>query len=543
LNDYFNERYKIISEIGEGGEGKIYKAEDLAVNRYVAIKELPLHRKNREEALKEARAIARISHPNVVSLYDIIEAENKIYLIMEYVEGATLREILNELHYLDFQAALGIFIQTALAVEFAHNHGILHLDIKPENILVSPEGRVKLTDFGIAQFISESPETDKIKGSTHYLAPEALKGHYSTASDVFALGVVLYEMLAGENPFFSYDPEESFRKILEYNPSLISSIRKDIPEEFDSILAKALAKQPGRRYKDVTRFRIKVERFFEYDYPEEPVKDLFEPEKKPRPSPAPKKALSFRRLTDKIFQAISLAAFAYLEGTAILGWKTPEPALSTIVVFVVSILSPALGAFLGFAFAAYFWLNASAMLALLSIFLGVLAFVSLRDFSKEGAYAGFAFPLLLLGMETAYLTHLYRKKKPKALIAGSLFYISGSLILSFAVMRKKAGFLNSFLGLKTASLSVWEIWIAFVVAPVLALLLTRLFNQILSSWLKFFSPVLSIFTIIVLGLFEANIKNDLTSLRLFYPERLALSLLGALLYSSLLLSRRKITSA
>lgn len=292
--DYFRNRYEIIEVVGEGGEGRILKAFDNAVERFVAIKELKLESKDRNQALKEARAIARISHPNVVSLYDVVEEEEKIYLIMEFVEGKSLREMLQECSYLDFQVALGIFIQVALAVEFAHNHGILHLDIKPENILISQEGIVKLTDFGIARFITEPEEAGRIMGSTHYLAPESLKGRYSISSDVFALGVILYEMLAGHNPFYSYDQEEAYKKILEYDPPAISSIRKDIPQEFDAILAKALAKQPFNRFKDVTRFRIKVERFFEYDYPEEPVREMMEHE-----TEKPAKAARFRCLPSK----------------------------------------------------------------------------------------------------------------------------------------------------------------------------------------------------------------------------------------------------
>ena len=540
MNGYFEERYKIISAIGEGGEGKIYKAHDLAVDRLVAIKELPLHRKNKEEALKEARAIARISHPNVVSLYDVIEEDDRIYLIMEYVEGTTLREILDELHYLDFQAALGIFIQTALAVEFAHNHGILHLDIKPENILVSPGGKVKLTDFGIARFISESYETERIMGSTHYLAPEALKGRYSIASDVFALGIVLYEMLAGENPFFSYDREESFRKLIEYEPPSISSIRKDIPEEFDSILAKALSKNPKRRFKDVTRFRIKVERFFTYDYPKEPVRALFEEERKHYPRIARKRPFQLARFKEKVFQALSLGAFAYTVSTPLTGWTSMEPASTALLTAVSSFFTPALGVFLAFAFSAYFWLKSSLIVASASLGLGALVFVIFRDISKEGSFAGLALPLIFPGIETAYLAHVYRHRKPAALISGLLFYLAGALIFAFSASRS-ADFSKYFIGLYGSSFSPWELWAVFAVAPLGGTIITRTLNSIFKGNTKAFSAPISIFILLILGIFEANVKSSSKSFCFFCPERLALSLVVAFAYSLYVVYKTKST--
>lgn len=543
MNGYFEERYKIESEIGEGGEGKIYKAHDLAVDRIVAIKELPLHRKNKDEALKEARAIARISHPNVVSLYDVIEEDDRIYLIMEYVEGTTLREILDEVRYLDFQAALGIFIQTALAVEFAHNHGILHLDIKPENILVSPGGKVKLIDFGIARFILESDETERIMGSTHYLAPEALKGRYSIASDVFSLGIVLYEMLAGENPFFSYDREESFRKLIEYDPPPISNIRKDIPEEFDAILAKALAKNPQRRFQDVTRFRIKVERFFAHDYPEEPIRALFEQEKTQRPRTVVKKPLQIARFKEKAFQALSIGVFAYTASAPLTGWTSIEPAPAALLAAVSSLFTPPMGAFLAFAFLAYFWFKSSLILAAASLGLGALVFVVLRDVSKEGSLAGLAFPFIFPGMETAYLTHVYRNRKLAALISGSTFYLAGTLLLAFSATSSNFSFIRYFIGLQGKSFSGQELWLIFAAAPLSGIIITRILNSILKGSLKFFSPAISIFILMLLGIFETNLKSSSNSPCFFCPERLALSFVGALAFSFYLVYRQKSSSS
>ncbi|MCX7832547.1 MAG: protein kinase [Actinobacteria bacterium] len=533
--NYFEDRYEIQEIIGEGGEGRILKALDKAVDRFVAIKELKLRNKKREEALREARAIARISHPNVVSLYDVIEDEEEIYLIMEYVEGISLRELLQEYHMMDFQTALGIFIQVALAVEFAHNHGILHLDIKPENILVSSSGVVKLTDFGIARFVTEPEDAGKIMGTTHYLAPESLRGKYSVASDVFALGVILYEMLAGENPFYSYSQEEAYKKILEFDPPLISSLRKDVPEEFDQILAKALAKHPGRRFKDVTRFRIKVERFFEYDYPEEPIREIFEQEKSkpPRTITLGKKAL--RTLTFRTSHALGLASASFMVSFIARDGNLIDSLIFTALVLIVSFLTVPLGGFLIFALSSYIIAKTSIFSSVLLIALGIFLFWLLRDISKEGALAGLALATSPIGIEGALLSILFHKKKLSSIFSGLICYLSLSFLVIFFLNQSNEFLSSSVFLLPLPGKTFAFKFLNLVSVPVVALLVSAGIYRILKGKAKNFSSAISLFLVgaALLSLNQAGYLKEIFSL-----ERLSISLFAAILYGVYDLIRR-----
>lgn len=517
--EYFENRYELLETIGEGGEGRIFKAYDRAVERFVAIKELRLHNKERSEALKEARAIARISHPNVISLYDVIEEEDKVYLIMEYVEGTSLREILQESHYLDFQVALGIFIQVALAVEFAHNHGILHLDIKPENILVSKTGIVKLTDFGIARFVTEPEEAGKIMGSTHYLAPESLKGRYSISSDVFALGVILYEMLAGQNPFFSYSQEEAYKKILEFYPPPVSSIRKDVPEEFDQILAKALAKHPSRRFKDVTRFRIKVERFFEYDYPEDPVKLLFEEERTVKQVKL-KNQLALR-VSSRVLQGAGLFAASFFIALASGKLNTYESLLLAIPVFLVSLLTVPLGGFLSFAFLAYILMKTNQVMAIFLIAAALLSFYFLRDISRDGSHAGFAIATSFFGLESAFLSLIFGKSKARSYFSGMVLYLL--FVLATAAMVSSSGSHHSvfiYPPLFKEKPDFLQAFLKLALPGTLSLILTRLLFNLFKEKLTSFVPAMSMLASGVILLFLNPLLGKFGD---FLVERISIS--------------------
>lgn len=517
--EYFENRYELLETIGEGGEGRIFKAYDRAVERFVAIKELRLHNKERSEALKEARAIARISHPNVISLYDVIEEEDKVYLIMEYVEGTSLREILQGSHYLDFQVALGIFIQVALAVEFAHNHGILHLDIKPENILVSKTGVVKLTDFGIARFVTEPEEAGKIMGSTHYLAPESLKGRYSISSDVFALGVILYEMLAGQNPFFSYSQEEAYKKILEFYPPPVSSIRKDVPEEFDQILAKALAKHPSRRFKDVTRFRIKVERFFEYDYPEDPVKLLFEEERTVKQVKL-KNQLALR-VSSRVLQGAGLFAASFFIALASGKLNTYESLLLAFPVFLVSLLTVPLGGFLSFAFLAYILMKTNQVMAIFLIVAALLSFYFLRDISRDGSLTGFAIATSFFGLESAFLSLIFGKSKARSYFSGMVLYLL--FVLATAAMVSSSGSNHSvfiYPPLFKEKPEFLQAFFKLALPGTLSLILTRLLFNLFKEKLTSFVPAMSMLASGVILLFLNPLLGKLGD---FLIERISIS--------------------
>lgn len=529
MSKYFEERYEVIKEIAEGGEGKIFKAYDHAVDRYVAIKEVLELKKKREEALKEARAIARISHPNVISLYDVIEEDGKIYLVMEYVEGVSLRELLNELHALPFQSALGIFLQVASAVEFAHSHGILHLDIKPENIMINPSGTVKLTDFGIAQFIVEAKETDKIMGTTHYLAPEALKGRYSQRSDVFALGVVLYEMLAGENPFYSFEPKESYKKILEHYPTPISRLRKDIPEEFDSVLSKSLEKSYVKRYPNVTTFRIKVEKFFEYESREEPVKELFEEEEKPRRTIVkPKSLLKLKEKSYNAFGAALLSGLFSFVGSS----NYITATLLFLVSFLIGFFTPSFAVFISFASAAFFLVNQDLIFSAISLLIGFLSFIIVRDFSRSSSRAGVSVFSSLFMLESFTLS-LITSKRNLLNLFGTIFIFASSIFTLFFFEQSR--YKDLFLLRRINSLSEC-LYVA--VFPILSALLSFIFTRLFKKDLKDFSFSLSIFITALIAL----LLSQVSLIPAWTFERLSISFIAAVLYGAISLFKTKLAT-
>ena len=200
--------YKIIEKLGEGGMGEVYLADDLKLQRKVAIKFLPQHLTDNQENIerfeREARAAAALNHPNIVTVYDIIESENQFCIIMEYVEGKTLRDILDTNSQFPIPNSYDIISQLCDGLACAHDSGIVHRDIKPENILIDDKGKVKILDFGLAKLKGASKLTKETStlGTIYYMSPEQLQGHeIDQRADIWSLGVLIYELLSGEVPF------------------------------------------------------------------------------------------------------------------------------------------------------------------------------------------------------------------------------------------------------------------------------------------------------------------------------------------------------
>ena len=247
-------RYALEMPIGSGGMADVYRAKDQLLERTVAVKILHRQYENDTEFIarfqREAKAAARITHPNIVNVYDVGVAEGRHYIVMEYVPGRTLKERIKEEVVLPVPEALRIAGQIASALAQAHAAGLVHCDIKPHNILVMPDGTVKVADFGIARAVTESTMTynDSVMGSVHYFSPEQASGTTITPkSDVYSLGIVLYEMLTGHVPFDGNTAVSIARRHLDEEPQPLHSILPGIPPVVDALVMRMMAKDPAQR--------------------------------------------------------------------------------------------------------------------------------------------------------------------------------------------------------------------------------------------------------------------------------------------------------
>ena len=254
INRVYDERYKLIRKLGSGGMADVYLAEDQELGRRVAIKILnDRHGTDQqfvERFRREAKNAAGLSHPNVVSIYDRGEAEGSYYIAMEYLDGRTLKELLVRNGPPPVPIAIDYARQILSAIGFAHQNGIVHRDIKPHNVVVGRDGRLKVTDFGISRAgTSQMTEAGSIIGTAQYLSPEQARGaQVDNRSDIYSVGVVLYELLTGEVPFTGDTPVEIAMKHLSQAPQRPSELRPGIPHDIDSITLRALAKDPEDRY-------------------------------------------------------------------------------------------------------------------------------------------------------------------------------------------------------------------------------------------------------------------------------------------------------
>src|SRR6185295_16405030 len=254
INTLFDGRYRIVRKLGMGGMANVYLAEDEVLGRRVAIKILNDRHAGDDQFVerfrREAKNAASLSHPNIVSIYDRGEAEGTYYIAMEYLDGRSLKELIVARGPAPIHLAVDYTRQILAAIRFAHRHGIVHRDIKPHNVLVDGEGRLKVTDFGIARAgVSQMTEAGSIIGTAQYLSPEQAKGApVDQTSDLYSVGVVLYELLTGEVPFSGDTPVEIAMKHLSTVPEPPSAKRADVPRDLDMVVMRALAKDPSERY-------------------------------------------------------------------------------------------------------------------------------------------------------------------------------------------------------------------------------------------------------------------------------------------------------
>ena len=284
--DKINDRYEIIKLIGEGGMANVYLAYDTILERNVAVKVLRGDLADDEKFVRrfqrEALSASSLSHPNIVEMYDVGEDNGNFYIVMEYIDGQTLKQLIKKRGHLTVPEAIDIMLQLTDGLAHAHDSYIIHRDIKPQNIMIEDNGRIKITDFGIAMALNSTQltQTNSVMGSVHYLPPEQANGKGSTVkSDIYSLGILMYELLTGSVPFKG---DTAVEIALKHMKEKIPSVRKQnptIPQSVENIILKATAKNPKNRYNNVRELHNDLktaldkdranEKRFVFKYPED----------------------------------------------------------------------------------------------------------------------------------------------------------------------------------------------------------------------------------------------------------------------------------
>lgn len=274
--ELIDNRYKIVKSIGEGGMANVYLAWDTILEREVAVKilrgDLAGDEKFVRRFQREAISASSLSHPNIVEMYDVGEDDGKYFIVMEYIDGRTLKSLIKKRGALTLPEVRDIMLQLTSAIACAHESYIIHRDIKPQNVMILEDGRVKITDFGIAMALNsnELTQTNSVMGSVHYLPPEQANGSGSTIkSDIYSLGILMFELLTGKLPFKGENAVEiAIKQMKEPIPS-VCKINPNIPQSVENIILRACAKNPKNRYESVAEMRADIEKCLDPDVQEQ----------------------------------------------------------------------------------------------------------------------------------------------------------------------------------------------------------------------------------------------------------------------------------
>ena len=258
MSDYIGNRYRIVKLIGKGGMADVYLAYDTILKREVAVKVLKSDMADDDTALerfkREAGAVTQLSHPNIVDVYDVGDDGDKHYIVMEYIKGYTLKQLIKKRGPIPYKEAVWMMKQLAGALMEAHRNNVIHRDVKSQNVLIKDDGTIKLSDFGIAlaNGAMQLTRKDSVLGSVHYLAPELSKGKQaSMQSDIYSLGIVFYELLTGDVPFKADNPVQVALMHIKNDIPSVRSINPEIPQSVENIITKSTAKNPNNRYRNI----------------------------------------------------------------------------------------------------------------------------------------------------------------------------------------------------------------------------------------------------------------------------------------------------
>jgi serine/threonine protein kinase len=302
-----NNRYQIESQLGSGGMAVVYKARDLMLERTVAIKVLREDFSRdptfRERFRQEAKAAANLSHPNIVTIHDFGFDKDRLFIVMEYVPGVTLKALIQQRGRLSIEKSISLMVQACAGIGYAHRAGLVHCDIKPQNMLVTPDQRLKVMDFGIARALASIQPDEKVDfvwGSPQYFSPEQAAGQApSPASDVYGLGIILYEMLTGQLPFMASSSKELSQLHMNARPPSPRRYNPAIDENLNRIILKVLSKEPSARYRTADQLgRVLItfsQQHASQQQPPRPQESKPLPPQQPRPEPKPQPIVQVRR--------------------------------------------------------------------------------------------------------------------------------------------------------------------------------------------------------------------------------------------------------